>query len=87
MAELGIAFLLFLIGLELKINEVRHLGKIAFITGLGQIVFTGTLGFGLSTILGFGNVESIYIALALTLSSPIIVVTLLSDKRDLNYLY
>lgn len=87
MAELGIAFLLFLIGLELKINEVRHLGKIAFITGLGQIVFTGTIGFGLSKILGFGNLESIYIALALTFSSTIIVVKLLSEKRDLNSLY
>ena len=66
MAELGIAFLLFLIGIELKINEVRHLGKIAFITGIGQILFTGILGFGLSKLLGFGSLESVYVALALT---------------------
>ena len=87
LAELGIAFLLFLIGLELKINEVRHLGKIAFITGLGQILFTGVLGFGLSKLLGFGNIESLYLALALTFSSTVIVVKLLSEKRDLNSLY
>ena len=87
MAELGIAFLLFLIGIELKINEVRHLGKIAFITGIGQILFTGILGFGLSKLLGFGSLESVYVALALTFSSTIIVVKLLSEKRDLNSLY
>jgi len=87
LAELGIAFLLFLIGLELKINEVRHLGRIAFITGFGQILFTGALGFGLAKLLGFGNLEGLYIALALTFSSTIIVVKLLSEKRDLNSLY
>ena len=87
LAELGIAFLLFLIGLELKIDEVRHLGRIAFITGLGQILFTGALGFGLSKLLGFENLEGLYIALALTFSSTIIVVKLLSEKRDLNSLY
>ena len=87
LAELGIAFLLFLIGLELKVDEVRHLGKIAFITGLGQILFTGALGFGLSKFLGFGNLESLYLALALTFSSTVIVVKLLSEKRDLNSLY
>ncbi|MCH7641373.1 cation:proton antiporter [Patescibacteria group bacterium] len=50
-------------------------------------MFTGILGFGLSKLLGFGSLESVYVALALTFSSTIIVVKLLSEKRDLNSLY
>lgn len=87
LAELGIAFLLFLIGLELKINDVRHLGKIALITGLGQVIFTSVVGFIISRFLGFGNLEALYIAIALTFSSTIIIVKLLSEKRDLDSLY
>ncbi|MEX0616882.1 MAG: cation:proton antiporter [Candidatus Woykebacteria bacterium] len=86
-SELGIAFLLFLVGLQLKIDEVRYLGKIAFYTGVGQIVFTSVIGFILSKLLGFGSLESIYIAVALTFSSTIIVVKLLTEKRDLDSLY
>lgn len=87
LAELGIAFLLFLVGLELKLNDVRYLGRIAFYTGLGQIIFTSIVGFILSKFLGFGNLESFYIALALTFSSTIIIVKLLTEKRDLDSLY
>ena len=87
LAELGIAFLLFLIGLELKILDVRYLGRIALFTGLGQIIFTSTIGFFLAKLIGFGNLEAVYVAIALTFSSTIIIVKLLTEKRDLNSLY
>src|SRR3989344_4629392 len=87
LAELGIAFLLFLVGLELKFDEVKYLGKIAFYTGLGEVAFTGIIGFILSRFLGFGNVAALYISLALALSSTVIVIKLLTEKRDLDSLY
>ncbi len=87
LAELGIAFLLFLIGLELKIKDVKYLGKIAVLTGLGQILFTTIVGFVLARFIGFGGIEAVYISLALTFSSTIIIVKLLTEKRDLDSLY
>mgnify|MGYP001561408458 FL=1 len=87
MAEIGITLLLFMLGLELKIRDLKSVGKTAVATGIGQIVFTSVVGFAISQILGFTLVASIYIAIALTFSSTIIIVKLLSDKKDLNSLY
>ncbi len=86
-SELGVAFLLFLVGMNLDLRIFREIGKISVITGIGQIVFTTIGGFGIATLLGFGFLESLYIAIALTFSSTIIIVKLLSDKNELNSLY
>ncbi len=86
-SELGVAFLLFLVGINLDLRIFREIGKTSVITGLGQIVFTTLVGFGIATFLGFAFIESLYIAIALTFSSTIIIVKLLSDKKELNSLY
>lgn len=87
MAEIGVALLLFMLGLELKINDLKSVGKVALITGVGQIVFTSIIGFLIITSLGISFVPALYVAMALTLSSTIITVKLLSDKKDINSLY
>lgn len=87
MAEIGITLLLFMIGLELRIPDLKSIGKVALITGIAQIIFTSVIGFIISLALGFGVIPSLYIAVALTFSSTIIIVKLLSDKKDLNSLY
>ncbi|MFH1833299.1 MAG: cation:proton antiporter family protein [Candidatus Levyibacteriota bacterium] len=87
LAELGITFLLFMVGLELKFNELRSVGKIAIITGITQIIFTSIIGYTIALLLGFSSLPALYIAVALTFSSTIIIVKLLSDKKDLNSLY
>lgn len=87
MAEFGITFLLFMLGLELKLKELKSTGRTALILGFGQIGLTTIIGVGICLLLGFSLVTSFYIGLALTLSSTIIVVKLLSDKKDLNSLY
>lgn len=86
-SDLGIMFLLFLIGLEINYTSLRLVGKTSLIVGVGQLVFTTVIGFFLSVFLGFGQLESLYIAVALSFSSTIIVVKLLADKKDLNSLY
>ncbi len=86
-SELGIMFLLFLIGLEMNYTSLRTVGKTSVFVGLGQILFTSIFGFIIATILGFPAIHAAYIAVCLTFSSTIIIVKLLSDKKSLNSLY
>lgn len=87
LAELGIAVLLFLVGLKLDIKLVRTLGPVALMTGLGQVAFTSIIGFGIGLALGLNITTSLYVAVALTFSSTIIIVKLLSDKREIDSLH
>jgi len=87
LSEIGITLLLFMVGLELRFSELKAVGKVALLTGIGQIVFTSIIGFFISLMLGFEAIPSLYISIALTFSSTIIIVKLLSDKRDLKSLY
>ncbi len=87
LAELGIALLLFLVGLTLDWRLVRQLGPVAVATGLGQVAFTAGVGFVLGLAMGLDTVTSFYVAVALTFSSTIIIVKLLSDKRELETLH
>jgi Kef-type K+ transport system membrane component KefB/Trk K+ transport system NAD-binding subunit len=86
-SELGIAFLLFIVGLHLSPKVIKEVGKISLVTGLGQIIFTSVIGFFIAILLGFDTVTSIYISIALTFSSTIIIMKLLSDKDALEKLY
>ena len=86
-SEIGIAFLLFIVGLNLSPKVVKEVGKISFITGIGQIVFTSFFGYFIAILFGFSSISSIYIAVALTFSSTIIIMKLLSDKDALEKLY
>jgi Kef-type K+ transport system membrane component KefB len=87
LAELGIAVLLFLVGLKLDVKLIRSLGGVALTTGLGQIVFTSVIGYLIGLALGLDHVASLYVAIALTFSSTIIIVKLLSDKREIDSLH
>ncbi len=87
LAELGIAILLFLVGIKLDLKLVRTLGPVALATGLGQVAFTSVFGFLIGLALGLEPVASLYVAVALTFSSTIIIVKLLSDKREIDSLH
>ncbi len=87
LAELGIAVLLFLVGIKLDVGLIRTLGPVALATGLGQVAFTSIFGFLICLGLGMDAVTSLYVAVALTFSSTIIIVKLLSDKREIDSLH
>jgi Kef-type K+ transport system membrane component KefB len=87
LADLGIMFLLFLIGLEINYSSLRLVGKTSLIVGVAQIILTFAIGFALSVLFQFSYLHAAYIAVALTFSSTIIVVNLLTEKKDLNSLY
>ncbi|MBI2673833.1 MAG: cation:proton antiporter [Candidatus Zambryskibacteria bacterium] len=86
-SKIGIALLLFIVGLTLNPDVMREVGKPSFITGVGQVIFTSVIGYFLVRFLGFNTLSAIYIAIALTFSSTIIVLKLLSDRGDLGKLY
>lgn len=86
-ASVGIALLLFVVGLKLDLQMIRTVGVVALIAGLGQVIVTAAIGYGISLLLGFSHVASLYVSVALTFSSTIIVVKLLSDKREIDALH
>ena len=87
LARLGIAILLFLVGLKLNLHLIRSTGPVALATGLGQVLFTSVVGYVIAIALGMESVTALYVAVALTFSSTIIIVKLLSDKRELEQLH
>ncbi len=87
LAELGIAVLLFIVGLKLDLRLIQTIGKTALLTGLGQVFFTSVVGYFIGIGLGFSALHSLYIAVALTFSSTIIIVKLLSDKKEIDSLH
>lgn len=87
LSELGIAVLLFLVGIKLDVKLIRSLGAVSLLTGLGQVAFTSVFGYLIGLALGLGHVTSLYVAVALTFSSTIIIVKLLSDKREIDSLH
>lgn len=86
-SQLGIAFLLFLVGLSLEPKALKQFGKVSVLIGMSQIIITTVFGFILSSLFGFNALESLYIGLALTFSSTIIVVKYLTDKKELSTLH
>ena len=87
LAQIGVTVLLFIVGLKLDLHHVRHIGPVALATGLGQLTFTIIIGFGLILLMGRDVMTALYVAVALTFSSTIIIVKLLSDKHELDSLH
>ena len=87
LAEIGISLLLFIVGLKLDLNLIRTTGPVALATGVGQIVFTSAVGFLIALSFGMTAMHAAYVAVALTFSSTIIIVKLLSDKNEIDSLH
>ncbi len=87
LAKLGIALLLFVVGLKLDLHIIRTMGPVALAAGLGQVIFTSVIGYFIAISLGLTPVTALYVAVALTFSSTIIIVKLLSDKREVDALH
>ncbi len=87
LAKLGIALLLFVVGLKLDLHIIRTMGPVALAAGLGQVLFTSFVGYFIAAALGMDPVTALYVAVALTFSSTIIIVKLLSDKREVDALH
>lgn len=82
--NLGISFLLFMVGMELNPSIIKDLGKTALITGFLQVVVTAGIGFGIALLLGMDITTSLYIGAWFSFSSTIVVLKLLGDKEEIE---
>lgn len=88
LSEIGIAFLLFIVGLELDFKKLKNIGLISSAGGLLQFTFLFGIGYFISVALQiFTTLEAVYIGIMLAFSSTMIVVKVLSDKHELNTLH
>ncbi|MHB1458554.1 MAG: cation:proton antiporter domain-containing protein [Armatimonadota bacterium] len=87
LAELGLSLLLFVVGLKLDLRLIRSIGKVAAIAGIGQVVLTAGFGYLISIWLGMTGIMAMYSAIAMAFSSTIIIVKLLSDKKETDSLH
>jgi Kef-type K+ transport system membrane component KefB len=86
-SEIGIALLLFIIGLGMNITVIKSLGKVSIVTASGTLAIVGGLGYLIGILLGFDTATAMIIGIALFFSSTIIILKALSDKREVNRLY
>ena len=87
LGELGVAVLLFLVGLKLDPGLLRTLGPVALVTGSAQVLITAVIGAGLAMAFGHPPQSAAAIGLALTFSSTVIVIKLLWDKGEVDSLH
>ena len=87
LSSFGIALLLFLVGLELNLVKLKAIGKPSLYLGIGQVLFTSIIGYIIIRLFGANAIAALYIAVALTFSSTIIIVKLLSEQRSLDSLH
>ena len=86
-SELGIALLLFLVGLELSLQKIKDLGRVAIILGGLQVPMTAVGAYVISTLMGFSVMECVFLAATVTFSSTVVVIKLLDQKGATSRLF
>lgn len=86
-SQFGIALLLLIVGLGLNPRIIKEVGKIAAYIAVGKVLLVTATGFLLSELLGFTKTEALYIGIGLSFSSTIIILKLLTDKKEQTRLY
>ena len=86
-SELGIALLLFLVGLELSLQKIKDLGRAAIILGGLQVSMTAAGAYVISTLMGFSVMECVFLAATVTFSSTVVVIKLLDQKGATSRLF
>ncbi len=86
MADLGFAFLLFLLGLKMRFDDIREILPAVTNVAFGQTVLQTALAFLVAWALGFGTVEILVIALATVFGATPIIVKILTDKDEITSL-
>ncbi|MBI4098879.1 MAG: cation:proton antiporter [Candidatus Magasanikbacteria bacterium] len=87
LSQIGIALLLFIVGLGLSPTVLKKIGGVALVTGVIQIAVIGALAFLMGHWFGYGVLPSLYLAAALAFSSTIVVVHVLTERGHLEKLY
>lgn len=86
-AHFGVSLLLFMVGLGLNPGIIKEVGKVATVAWVWQVIFTSVVWYWISLALWFSVIVSLFIAIALTFSSTIVIVKLISDRWDAGTTY
>ncbi len=84
LGELGVVFLLFMVGLELPFERIRVMQARTFVLGAAQVFVTGVAIAGLAVLFGASPVTGAVLGGALALSSTAIVLRMLVDRGELT---
>jgi len=89
-SELGLIFMLFMIGLEIDLKKIVRAGKVILFAAGGQLVGGCVFGilffWGIGLSMGGGKFDALYLCVACALSSTVIIVKVLYEKRELDTL-
>lgn len=80
-AELGVIFLMFSLGLEFSFHKLKRIGAPASITGIIEAFFVLVSGYGLGRLLGWDSIQSLFLGAALAISSTTIIIKTLHDLK------
>jgi monovalent cation:H+ antiporter-2, CPA2 family len=83
-AELGIIMLLFVIGTEFPIAKLKSVGKTSVIVGVPESLGTLIIVFFIAQTLGFSFFDSIFIALAMSITSTVVTIKILEELNILR---
>src|SRR3989344_9296272 len=86
-AHIGVAFLLFIVGLHLDFRVLKEVGTVSTFAGFAEIALTGTIGFLIAIGIGLSSNVALYLGAALAFSSTVVVVKILSDKKEIDTLH
>ncbi|QAY95939.1 potassium transporter TrkA [Methylovirgula ligni] len=84
LADFGVAFLLFMIGLELSFERLLHLRRLVFGFGAAQVFSSALVLGGLALALHHSPASALILGLALAMSSTAIVIPVLADRKRLG---
>jgi Kef-type K+ transport system membrane component KefB len=89
-SELGLIFMLFMIGLEIDLKKIIRAGKVIVSAGAGALLGGCLIGIaffaGIGLAIGGGRFDAVYLCVACALSSTVIIVKVLYEKRELDTL-
>ncbi|MDR2307042.1 MAG: cation:proton antiporter [Paucimonas sp.] len=84
LAELGVIFLMFCLGLEFSLRKLFKVGATAFIAAFLEIVLMIWIGFEIGRWFGWNTMDSLFLGAILAISSTTIIVKALNDLKMKN---
>ena len=87
LSQVGVAFLLFLVGVKLDWRQMKEVGPVAIVAGVVEVAVGSMAGYLIAQVLGFDVWTSVFLGVAFSFASTIVVVKLLADKEELDRLY
>jgi CPA2 family monovalent cation:H+ antiporter-2 len=84
LATIGVILLLFTLGLEFSLSELRRIGKVAVLGGIAQILLTAAIGLAVGKLLGWETARAIFFGFLIALSSTMIVLKTLMERGELD---